>query len=607
MEKLKNNITNRTAAIKTKIENIRSEIGTRGLKLKLILLWVFFLFVAVALCVWSNSNTYRLASILISGLLGWYFSRIVYDWKTVYRDKLREEPVFCTLGMIACGWVVIHYLYLMYISIDIPYMFISMKMLFDCVCYWIMAHVFLEDRGQGISLEKLYPKLIFCLGLMYMLAIPIGEVPDEGVHMVGVYRTSNMMMLRPDHDPDVTVIRAGDLEVMDGSSGQLTKNDHEKYWKDIAASETDNARMNYSVLKNGVGTKYIYLPQAIGFTIGRLLNRSGVGAFFLARIFSLIFFTAVMTICMKILPFGKRFFMVFSMLPMMMQQAMSLSYDVVIIPMAILIIAECMRLTVEDDWKSRLNITRWIVVAVCVLLMLFVKSHAYIMMAFVPLIPLLSRGKVQKVLTLKRILITVGTLFLLAMAALFALVVYARMHPDFMPYVEVIGPPENSPIFTIPYLLHNPIWFLWLPRNTMLNWGVWTWVESMVGTSLGWVTIELNPVVGWIFMALLFLTAIDSTRDDLKLNRPQKAVSIVVFLVTVLFIYLGMMISWSPIKHQAIVGVQGRYMYPVLLLLVGFFQNNIYHSDDRSTKRILMWGLFAQYFSICQILALTLA
>lgn len=96
----------------------------------------------------------------------------------------------------------------------------------------------------------------------------------------------------------------------------------------------------YECLPKGIGRELIrHFPATLGIVLGILLRVPAYWTLILGKIFSLIFYVSICCIVLKIVPIQKELFEIVMLLPMCIQQAVSISYDAVLIPMCFLLMA----------------------------------------------------------------------------------------------------------------------------------------------------------------------------------------------------------------------------------------------------------------------------
>jgi len=112
------------------------------------------------------------------------------------------------------------------------------------------------------------------------------------------------------------------------------------------------------------------------------------------------------------------------------------------------------------------------------------------------------------------------------------------------------------------------------------------YLESLIGYKLGWVEIETSMLVVFVFAFLLFLAICESREDTLRIKGFQRFWMILLCLGCTGLILLGMLLSWTPMGHVSVEGVQGRYFLPFMMILLTACKNRMVILDRRIDRGI---------------------
>lgn len=189
--------------------------------------------------------------------------------------------------------------------------------------------------------------LIFIWGVVMSFLVPPWQTPDEYAHLkmigesLGNEEMANQMLY--DMELDLTRIMNQYDEKVDRSQWQ------ESFIKapGYSRGECMPKSISLSVIK--------HMPAAAGVVLGLLLHLPTFWTLELGELFSLIFYVSVCGIALKLMPAKKEVLLLFMALPMSVQQASSLNYDAVLLPLCFLFIAYLFYLRCEKDrlgWKE---------------------------------------------------------------------------------------------------------------------------------------------------------------------------------------------------------------------------------------------------------------
>ena len=171
----------------------------------------------------------------------------------------------------------------------------------------------LNRRQKSLPVEKLFLILMVIFGLLFLFIQPIYSVPDEGNH----FHTSYAIF----HDD-----YKGDEFRRYFKNEDIESSRDKSYFKKTFVDKQD-------FRKNKLAFNFTYkdiqlLPQAIGEFIGELIYPSLGIVFYFGRLMNLILYTGAIYFAIKKAKFAQLLMATITLLPISIQQAASLSYDV---------------------------------------------------------------------------------------------------------------------------------------------------------------------------------------------------------------------------------------------------------------------------------------
>ena len=200
--------------------------------------------------------------------------------------------------------------------------------------------------------------IVLALGFVYMQVFIGLSAPDEPSHYISSYKLSSSLMgIKAVDDKGYVLLYEDSVYLEDIYNDPMNEvvlgfKLTEESLK--AAHDWKKNTTQYGIDKNStyisrhipVNTSpLIYLPQALGMSLARILNLSAVNMLDLAKLFNLLFFALIMAYSIKILPFGKYIVYGLSLLPMTLHLAASMSYDALIIALYTLFISKILALS----------------------------------------------------------------------------------------------------------------------------------------------------------------------------------------------------------------------------------------------------------------------
>lgn len=427
-----------------------------------------------------------------------------------------------------------------------------------------------------ISYKLVFVCTLIVSGLMMNFLIPVGNVPDEAnAHIITVYHYSNKLIGLSDNPSNVK-IRKSDEKIF-----HYSYIDSEKmitYLNDIKINSSDKKLIeSHRGVLNTKGYTFTYYLSTVGFTLGRILNLNGILCVLLGRFFNYLFFVLCSYFAISRIKSFKRLVVMFSFLPMTIQQACSISYDSMVISLGIVIFTLSVNLFHDRKLSKR---EAAVLIASCVLL-IPCKSFAYAPLLLVPISfyfnKIFDNKYIKKINP--RILYFIVCLILVT---LFLLIYILR---------------ENIPASSMLYPLLHPQLFIKLMTHTMYSELNHMFV-SFIGSPLG--LLHINIYAPLLFVYTILITIVILSSKNVFANR-IKFIWILAFLCSLMGILLAMY-SWSYSlgftnlsTEFAIKGFQGRYMLP-LALPFGAALANSKSGEFISLKGLIYINVLLIYF-----------
>ena len=428
--------------------------------------------------------------------------------------------------------------------------------------------------------ELIWIVAFFLLAISSMRVMPGLSAPDEPSHYISAYYLSNqLMMIEPDDEDGRVRIRKQDVALEDVNEIRVEQD--YAYDDDAEIFGQVPAEKNYYELRNWnknhevdpgmttsahirvVTSPLVYLPQAIGICIARMLNCSSVVLLTLGKLMNLLAFCAMAFWAVRRMPFGKTIMMAVTLLPMTINLAASMSYDAMLIGGSFMFIAQVLHLAYDEDkveWKD-------IILLAVILAVISPCKIVYSLMVFlILLIPKEKyRTKLMHVMIwVICIIAAIGSMMLVNATVISS---YASTAVSDVPW-------SDEPGFTVYYVLHHPLDSARVFYDTLMYQGSY-YHETMLGAYLGNLCEELDvPFIVLLFMTLaLFALPLSDSEQDRQLSLKHKIIIAAVCAVIFGLLLGSMMIAWTPISSPVILGVQGRYFLPFLPILLLLIRN----------------------------------
>ncbi|MEI8198934.1 MAG: DUF2142 domain-containing protein [Eubacteriales bacterium] len=443
---------------------------------------------------------------------------------------------------------------------------------FVLVAFLILTYLLLLNK---LKPQHMFVVCVLSIGTLYIFLMTPLSIPDEPAHYDTTYRYSNLVLMKGDPTPeegapkgDYILNRPSDVEFLK----QFTISPMLKEYKYINRHLLDKVEDNVLVSSKAQlvkTTPYVYFPATFGITVARLLNLSSGAVFYAGRICNLLFFAFAGFFAIRKIPFGKMILFVAGMLPMTMQQVSSYSYDAVVYGLAFLFISYCLHAAFDDTELRRTDIF-----ILCILGALLAPAKAvYVCLCLLVFLIPNERFKPLKMYSVKHrkakcitAILGSAALSFLFFNLLNIMTNYVKIDTNVLSYGTVPG-------YTASFLLSHPGKLFMIIRLTLLNNSSY-YLESMLGKFLGWLVLDVPSIYMYGFFGLLILSTIKIDQEKVFLTHKHKILILGILGSVFALVCAAMLLSFTPMTENSVLGVQGRYFLPVLPLALLFFRND---------------------------------
>jgi uncharacterized membrane protein len=388
-------------------------------------------------------------------------------------------------------------------------------------------------------------------GILFAVITPPLSTPDEHNHFLRAYQISEGGFLSS--------------KVQNGTGGNephsiLTLAQHIKPFTSLDKIDTlDNIHLNthdkifYRFENTALYSPVAYAPQAVGILIGRIFDAPPIYLTYLARLFNVVAYVAVVYIAIRMLPFGKWAGVAVGLLPMHILLSGTTSADPFSTALAFLVVASVLRLRTYD----RIMTTKEVLLLFGLTILVALAKLPYLLfLGFYLLIPARVLGG-----TVKRWLMLVGGLFVVAIVI--AGVWLALAKGESSPY----GPAFVDNAKQASFIAQHPVAFIKTLARTFLGDFGATFYKQYVA-SIGLLQTWPPLWATLLYTAFLTLTLYPIRAVAGTLKKYEKllvaAIGFGCFMTTSVVLYL----TWTRPGAALIDGVQMRYFTPLLFLLV---------------------------------------
>jgi uncharacterized membrane protein len=436
-------------------------------------------------------------------------------------------------------------------------------------------------------------------GFVYLLIIPVGAVPDEPSHMYNAYNLSNRMMGIDAGDGSNILARADDVN-FPFRFRKITKKYYNTYYEAFfdKAEDTTLTGSTYPVMSDVPA--FLYFLPALGITLGRLAGLGTLMTFSLGRLFNMLFFVWAIYYSIKKLPFGKSVMFVWAVLPKVLQQTSSYSYDNGIFALSAIITALTLKFLYSSEKPKKSEI---IIYVLALILIIPCKQHALFPVAAFSLTLVVKYLK-QKREKLKAFaeahkkkicwIVAVCGCLVLAAAAVKGVQTVRYLTADDMintNYIEY----ANHTGYTVGYFIKNPVKLLLIFYQTIMGQGE-TFLREMLGDYLGWRSIFVSGLFISVYIVLFVFAFMRRENEEVYIGAGTKAYMWLISLLVCGIAMMAMLLYWTANTEYAIAGVQGRYFLPVLPMALLACRSRKTCTGRDTDRTVMLMAVYIQIF-----------
>lgn len=407
-----------------------------------------------------------------------------------------------------------------------------------------------------VGLKKMRQERRFLLfgtlmGIIFLIIIPYLKVPDEFLHFNRIFEISEGHILSDKKDgvggrelPEMTYVKAHypDAKYSDiwSASGAEVRYE-ERTWKSFPTTAL------YAPVS--------YLPQVIGVFLGKLFFHTVFGITLMGKLAAMLSSLIMVYFSIKYIPVKKRCLVLIALMPMFLQESVSLAADCLINSLSMLTVSYALYLAYNNQERLRRRDIAFIYIST--ILLALCKIVYLPLCAIYLIIPKEKFGNARKY----------GMILGGAMAlAVLGNLIWLKISSG---YLIEFNPNVNSSA-QVSYVLHHPVAFIQAVYGTVLDNGA-SWFFGLFGGSLGWLNIGVSHMVLLPYILVLFLAAVTTEKDELEIRKKDKCIAGVICLVICALTIASLYVQWTPLSAPRVSGIQGRYFIPVVIVLCSMF------------------------------------
>ncbi|WP_386077637.1 DUF2142 domain-containing protein [Vreelandella sp. F11] len=427
--------------------------------------------------------------------------------------------------------------------------------------HWLDIKLLINNMICNKIFSVILLLLIGCLVLSSI--IPPLKSPDEHDHIERAYLLGKGVVVldRPDGKSSGGYIDSGLLEYLYSYLPSQDKLSAEDF-----SSSGDITWSGQRVYDPSPGTGYyfpvIYLPQTLGLLVGEWFNLSVDHSYRVARTFALLAVMLILYTAFRLYP-PNPLVLALIVIPMTLFQISSASLDGISAALAVFSISAFLRIANDKDSSSK-----WVQYALALTIIVLGSSRIHTL----PLLILLAATFYYTKNMRSLLLFFSGTLFVFAWT-FFAL----------KTTVDLRVPIGESTSNIITHYLFHPTQFFSVVWQTLSNEGLQEFYYKSFFGILGWLDASFqNRYYHYYLVIVVIVALLTVSFHRISDEWSQRLLLLAVFLISVLFIFFALLVTWTPHPAQLISGVQGRYfLIPTIVLAYSVGGNRGLNGDNR--------------------------
>ena len=392
--------------------------------------------------------------------------------------------------------------------------------------------------------------VLLVAGTVACFWIPVGAGFDEDQHLMRVWEISALHFIPNEwlstgnsHYPTIF----NEMSIRSRIYGRVIESD---FWSEYSRYHfNDFDHVHGALYTRSTYSPPLFFPQALVMRyLGRRANLPALPVFYATRLAGLLSYLLLAWLAVRLIPVGKWTLAILAVAPMALFQAATINADTISNGIGLLFIGVCLNIRLRGQIRWR----EWGVLIGCIFLLLLAKSNLFFLL-FLPFFILSpARFKMK------------GGYVLLGIAALILLLVEAGgWNVLALSHAQSVFPGAD-PIGQLKFIAGHPWEFL----KTVLQ-DVWSnkqaYTRQWFGVyGYGYWSV---PFITYIFYIVALVSILFMKPDGDSFSKTLRLqlgfVFLLGYLTTVGILYL----TYTPVGSSSILGVQGRYLIPVMPLL----------------------------------------
>lgn len=418
--------------------------------------------------------------------------------------------------------------------------------------------------------EKMFLFFAIILGICYLVFTPFPHEIDEFTHYFKSYLIANGNIYNdinskgeiggivPDNFDEMQNAYEISLKTifLKDNLTKLKYSDTDEFYKNIYLSST--IPIDHSV-------------ASIGILIAKIFDMNIVGYIILARGVTLAAYIVISYFAIKNMKYYKTTMFVILTLPIGLWMAGTVSVDPILHGAAFLFASICLKYFFDDNMENKVTLLDKVLIIVTAVCIISIKYLVY-----TPLVLLFFIIPKEKFKTNKEYI------YMICMSIMIGIliIIWQFWMLGTFKYVEDRTSGRTGIEGQIEFIFGNVYFFVRTYIMSFAN----VWKESIQLTS------SFAPII--IPSYFTFVAILEKEKYEFKGKKKRALILFAIIVISIVaLVFLAEYLAWNPIGNEEIIGYQGRYIIPVLLLW-GILIGNIIKVENKVGNYELMIALF---------------
>lgn len=418
---------------------------------------------------------------------------------------------------------------------------------------WQLIYYFLIKPRFKIGADGDFASVYIALLLVYFLMVPMHTVPDEEYHFLRSYSIAHGSLITdvlPGNNQGGDVLPAGVADFAERWSLNGNHNGQRQNDRPIKDLHADRNNCREVVFTNtAINVPYMYSPQILGIKVSEIFTDDPYYMAYCSRFVNMVIIATMVLLAVRFTPSGKEYFKFTALLPIMLQENVSLAPDGFITALVMLYIALILHLRFRHKGGlTRMHYMLVFILTIAVVMCKLVYAPICLLLFLVPSSKFGSRSRFGLTVTVFALSIVTMLLSWLMLVSRYNL----RFH-------------YSNSSMQIDYMLSEPRKALGVFANYLTASG--RNISELLGGNLGCTNIPVPFAILLVFAviaSILCYRAVISAKSSMYAGR---MIPLIIVFIVYMLIGLSEYLGWTKVGAGSIEGIVGRYYLPIAPLL----------------------------------------